>query len=123
MIAFWLAQRYGHPLVHKIINMDRIERIERLIPSGNIFWSVVFLRMALPVDILSYALGLFTEMRFLPYSIATIIGITPFAFAFAYLVVIPVTFQIIALALGVLIFYFGYLHVKRRYLKAKSEVL
>ncbi|MCP6720259.1 MAG: VTT domain-containing protein [Patescibacteria group bacterium] len=115
IIAFTLARRYGHPLVHKIVNMKKIERFENLIPPQNLFWSVVFMRVALPVDLLSYALGLFTEMRFGPYVLATVIGITPFAFVFSYLVVIPSAFQIIALVIGLIVIFLGYRHVKKKY--------
>jgi len=37
------------------------------------------LRMVLPVDILSYALGLFSNISFIRYMLATIIGVTPFS--------------------------------------------
>ena len=83
-IAFYLARRYGHPLVHRLIAMERLERLQKRLPSQIFFWSVVGLRMLLPVDILSYALALFTEMPFGQYLLATIIGITPFAFIFSY---------------------------------------
>ena len=48
------------------------------------FMSVVLLRMVLPVDVLSYALGFFSDISLWRYTTATIIGIAPFAFIFAY---------------------------------------
>ncbi len=59
LIAFAIARKYGILLVKKLISIGKIEHVQALVPEQNIFWSIVFLRMAIPVDILSYALGLF----------------------------------------------------------------
>jgi len=40
--------------------------------------------MVIPVDILSYAVGLLSSMRLIPYAVATFIGVIPFSFVFAY---------------------------------------
>jgi uncharacterized membrane protein YdjX (TVP38/TMEM64 family) len=40
--------------------------------------------MVIPVDILSYVVGLLTNMSLWKYTLATIIGITPFSFIFSY---------------------------------------
>jgi len=83
-IAFILARRYGKALVVKFVSMATVERLEARIPKEHLFWSVVFLRIVLPVDVLSYALGLFSRISEKNYVIATALGITPFAFAWAY---------------------------------------
>lgn len=104
-IAFILARKYGKKFIAKLIQMENIQRIERKLKPENIFLSVLFLRMIIPVDILSYAVGLFSEMKFAPYLVATIIGMIPFVFFFAYFAQIPFYFQIaILLALIAVIF-------------------
>ena len=108
VIAFEIARRYGVPLVKKFIHLEKIHRIEKLIPKKNIFWSIVFLRIVLPVDILSYALGLFSKISKKRYILATIIGVTPFALIFAYLGKMPIHYQIIALSIGIIIFLSGW---------------
>ncbi|TAK83545.1 MAG: hypothetical protein EPO20_18040 [Betaproteobacteria bacterium] len=40
--------------------------------------------MILPVDIVSFALGLLKELRFSTYAIGSLIGILPFAFVWSY---------------------------------------
>lgn len=40
--------------------------------------------VVVPVDILSYAVGLFVPMSYSAYLAATVLGVTPFAFVFAY---------------------------------------
>jgi len=112
MIAFGLARVYGVPLVKKIVPLEKIARVERLIPEQNIFFGVVFLRMAVPVDILSYVLGLFSYINFKKYALATLIGISPFAFVFAYIGTLPIVFQIIALVVAIFIIYIGYFTVR-----------
>lgn len=108
MIVFWLTRKYGKPLVSKMVNIVRLEEIGECIPPKKFFWSVVFLRMVFPVDILSYALGLFTTMRWPPYLLATIIGIIPFAFILSYGVALPIKYQIpaaVAVLIIIVVFY------------------
>lgn len=84
-IAFMIARRFGKPLVQKFISLEKLEAFEKRIPEKNLFWSIVLLRMTVPVDLLSYALGLFSKISYSKYFWATIIGVTPFAFIFSYI--------------------------------------
>ena len=84
LIAFWIARRYGKTLARKFVSLERLERLEAKIPRERFFWSVVLLRVIAPVDVLSYALGLFSTIKTGGYALATVIGITPFAFVWAY---------------------------------------
>ena len=118
-MAFTIARKYGVSLVKKLVPIKKIASIENRIPKKNIFWSIVFLRIVVPVDILSYALGLFSQISTKRYVLATIIGVLPFAFIFAYLGTMPFYYQIIALLIGILIFLPGLL-VAIRYDKAKN---
>jgi len=94
-LAFFIARKYGVVRVKKFVSMDKIENIERRIPDENIFWTIVLLRIIIPVDFLSYVLGLFSKIKTRDYILATIIGVTPFAFIFSYLGTIPIEYQII----------------------------
>jgi len=107
-IAFWLSRRFGVPIVKRFISLEDIYKFEEKVSIGNNFWSVLFLRMIVPVDVLSYALGLFSKIGFWSYALATVIGVMPFAFAFAYLGEVPYVYQII-LGLGFLIVVLGFL--------------
>lgn len=109
LIAFGLARKYGIPLIKKFVSLEQIAKYEKLIPEENIFWGVVFLRMAVPVDILSYVLGLFSHIKFRTYAIATLIGVSPFAFIFAYVGTLELRFQIIAFLIAMMILLIGYL--------------
>ena len=116
ILAFLIARKFGVPLIKKFISLEKIYKLEDKFSIGNNFWSVVFLRIIIPVDILSYALGLFSKIKLLPYSFATIIGITPFAFIFAYLGTVPFVYQIV-LGLTVLIIFTIWLIVEDMFRK------
>lgn len=104
-IAFWIARRFGQPVVKRFVSAPMLEKIGAYIPDQHkhLFWWVVFLRIALPVDELSYALGLFTAVPGRIYWPATILGMMPGAFFFAYLGELPVVFQIISITIGLAI--------------------
>src|SRR3989442_3639266 len=84
LVAFLIARRWGYPLVRKLTSIERVKRMKRYIPE-DLFWSVVFLRLLMPMDVLSYALGLFTDMKWHRYAFATALGVAPAAFVLAYL--------------------------------------
>lgn len=94
-VAFFLARMLGHSLVARLVGTKNLNKMERFLPQKRLFWNVVFLRMALPVDILSYALGLFTTMRFSSFTLATLIGVAPFSFVFSYAATLPVMYQLV----------------------------
>ncbi len=114
VIAFLIARKYGSPLVRKLISLEKISEIEKRIPETNLFWSIVFFRMIIPVDILSYILGLFSRIKFNTYFWATLIGISPFAFILAYLGTLPLYYQISFFITGMLILVLGYLLYKKK---------
>lgn len=96
-IAFLVARRCGSPIVARLVGSERVMILSERIPPGELFWSVVFLRLVVPVDILSYALGLFSQLSLGRYLLATVIGITPFGFFFSFAGALPFWYQIIAL--------------------------
>lgn len=112
-IAFVIARKYGVRIVRKFISLKSLYKIQKKVPHKHIFWSVVLLRLIIPVDILSYALGIFTNMKTRNYLLATIIGITPFAFVFAYLGTTHFKYQIIAFLVAFMIFLLGWLITRK----------
>ena len=94
VIVFFLSRKYGVPLIKKFISLKKINEFEKKIPKENLFIDLVLLRMIIPIDILSYALGLFSKVKFKTYALTTVIGITPFAFVFSFLGTIPIYYQI-----------------------------
>ena len=103
IIAFYLARKYGVKLVQKIINMEKIQYYENLIPKKQIFFSIIWMRIFLPVDLLSYLLGLFSRISLPLYSLATLIGVTPFGIIMSYAGSLPLTQQILFFIIGILV--------------------
>ena len=126
LIAFVLARRWGAPLVRKFVSLEKIRKFEKMIPEENIFWSIVFFRMAIPVDLLSYVLGLFSHIKFRVYALATLIGVSPLAFIFAYIGTLSFVWQILAFVIAVLVILIGYLIrniYKKLHVNSKAEVI
>ncbi|MEK7461258.1 MAG: VTT domain-containing protein [Patescibacteria group bacterium] len=100
ILAFELARAYGQPLLAKFLNLKDLGKIERFLPQGNLFWGVVGLRLIIPIDLISYALGLFTPIDRWRYNLATVIGYLPSAFAYSYAATASLGYQI---ALGAVV--------------------
>ena len=113
LIAFWLARTLGRPLVTRIVNLEKIARYERALEGKYVFWNLVFLRLVMPVDVLSYTVGFFTSIDFKIYALATLIGITPFAFVFSYASEAALPIRLGALLAVVVASFLGYLKVQR----------
>ncbi len=102
ILAFLVARKYGLPLARKFISIKSLEQIEKILPKKEhkMFLSILVLRMALPVDVLSYALGIFSPIKFKTYTAATILGVMPGAFIISYLGNLPFRYQVIILIIG-----------------------
>lgn len=94
LIAFWIARKYGSPLVSKFSSIEKAKKIQRNIPKNNLFWYLIFLRMTTPVDILSYALGLFSDISWKMYFTTTLVGIIPLTFLVAYAGTLSLRYQL-----------------------------
>ncbi|MEX0931899.1 MAG: VTT domain-containing protein [Candidatus Paceibacterota bacterium] len=83
-IAFIIARKYGRPAVRYFLSDKLLVWYQKIIPEKGEFWAIVFLRMMLPVDVLSYALGIVSTISFKKFMLATLIGIIPFSFIYTY---------------------------------------
>jgi uncharacterized membrane protein YdjX (TVP38/TMEM64 family) len=104
LIAFLIARKYGKSIVAKFVSETELQRIERIIPKKpqRAFWTIVFLRIIIPTDVLSYALGLFSKIDTWTYFLATMLGVAPSAFVFAYTGALPVKYQLLIISSSVI---------------------
>ena len=72
------------------------------------------MRIIIPVDVLSYALGIFSKIKTRTYLFATIIGIIPVVFLLAYLGTVPFEYQIVALLTTMIIIITGLIVREKR---------
>lgn len=108
VIAFLIARRFGKPIIAHFVNLEKISKYENVLGEKYLFWDLILLRAAVPVDILSYAVGLFTSIGIGAYTLATFIGIIPFAFIFSYASRAPFLMQFLFGILAITVMYFGY---------------
>jgi uncharacterized membrane protein YdjX (TVP38/TMEM64 family) len=102
LLAFLIAKKYGQPIVSKFASEESLKKIKTILPqrSEHAFWSIVLLRIIVPTDVLSYGLGLFTNVKTRTFFFATLIGEIPAAMIFAYTGTWTIKYQIIILGAG-----------------------
>lgn len=81
---FAVARLLGRQVVEKLLKGHVAALDEKI--GANGFQAVLLIRLIpnLPFDVQNYGLG-FSRVRFLPYAMATCLGIIPGSFAFVYL--------------------------------------
>jgi uncharacterized membrane protein YdjX (TVP38/TMEM64 family) len=99
LIAFSIARRWGVPIVKRLTSLDEVKPLRQYIPHDP-FWTVVVLRLFAPMDVISYAVGLFTDMSWGRYALATALGLAPSAFILAYVGRTPRAYDLIMLGVG-----------------------
>lgn len=83
-LSFALGRGARALILQRLPWMRRHADVDRLIHPQHRLASLVLLRMTFPVDVLSYALGLFSrQTSWLDNSLSTVIGAAPFALVFA----------------------------------------
>lgn len=122
VIAFWLSRRYGLRWIGHFSFVRQLRAVEEAIPRRHKFIAVLLLRAAFPVEILSYALGVFSTIRFLPYLIATVVGITPFTVLVSYASVGSIQLQVVAGVASAASFVAGAAYVAHRGVIAKATL-
>lgn len=84
LLAFTISRKFGRPFISRFISLETIDKMEQKIPEGLEIGFLLFLRVVLPADILSYALGL-TKLEWRKYVLITLIGLLPFSFFGSFL--------------------------------------
>ncbi len=79
LIAFEIARQAGRPILRHLVSLERIDSWNKHLPRSATFTSIFLLRMILPVEVPSYALGLLPNLRRSTYAAASLLGIIPLA--------------------------------------------
>lgn len=85
LCAFFVGRRYGKPFVARHVSLEKFHKYEKYLKPEMEFIAIVALRIIIPVDVLSYLLGILSKVTFRVYAGATAVGILWFSFAFAYI--------------------------------------
>ncbi|MEK6919149.1 MAG: VTT domain-containing protein [Nanoarchaeota archaeon] len=105
LLAFIIARKFGSRVVARFAPVMEVKRLESLISNKNRFWSIVVIRILLPLDILSYAFGLFSKIPFSEYALATAISIIPHALLISYIGSLDFKYQLIGASLLIIILF------------------
>jgi uncharacterized membrane protein YdjX (TVP38/TMEM64 family) len=84
LCAFVIGRSFGRPVVAHFVSLESFAQYEKHIQPEMAFVAIVALRMLLPVDVLSYLLGVLSRVSLGLYAGATALGIVWFSFSFAY---------------------------------------
>jgi uncharacterized membrane protein YdjX (TVP38/TMEM64 family) len=104
-LSFTLGRRSSAWVLRQFPSVKRHADIERLIHPHHRMLSLVLLRMTFPVDVLSYALGLFSRRTTLAESVvSTAVGSAPFAVLFALFPTLSTTAQAALFGASALVF-------------------
>jgi len=120
-IVFYIAREFGKPYLKERKILKSVYKYEDIIPDKNIFWGIVMLRVFLPFDIISYAIGLFSRVNFKNYFLATLIGLAPLSFLLAYGASISFRLQIIFMIVGIVLV-FLFIFFSRKYAGIRKKV-
>ncbi len=104
-LSVLLARRARMLVLRCFPSATRHADIDRLIHPQHRLTSLILLRMSFPVDVLSYALGLFSRHTTVTENaLTTALGAAPFALLFSHFPTLSPQFQVIVFVTSVLVF-------------------
>lgn len=105
VLAFALGRHARAPVARRFPSVTRHADIDRLIHPRYRLLSLTLLRVTFPVDVLSYALGMFSrETRASDNALSTALGAAPFAVLFAWFPTLDGPVQLLAFGGSIVVF-------------------
>jgi uncharacterized membrane protein YdjX (TVP38/TMEM64 family) len=83
-LVFQLVRLVGRPALARFVNLSQAEHLITRLPAGNLTLAIVVIRLTVPIDLVSYALGLVPGVPLTAYLVGTLLGYAPYAYLFAY---------------------------------------
>ena len=121
LVSFWIARHFGHKKIKNKAFVLRLKSYEDSIPRYYFYGLIVLFRMALPVDVVSYALGFVSGISYRAFLVTTVLGIMPMAFLFTFAATASVWIQIGAGVLATSIFIAASYLLYREYLVTEDK--
>ena len=103
IIAFILARKLGTPILEKLVSMKEIKRYHRFIPEKNLLSWVIITRIFIPIDIMSYAIAIFTKIDVKKFALGTFIGFIPITLILSFFGGIPSEAKIVLIVIGIIL--------------------
>lgn len=83
IVAFELVRFIGRPTLARFIDLSRAEQLIHRWPTGDLTLGILAIRLSVPIDLVSYALGLVPGISLRPYVVGTVLGYAPYAYLWA----------------------------------------
>ena len=104
-LSFALGRHARGWILRHFPSVTRHGEIDRLIHPRHRMGSLIMLRMTFPVDVLSYALGLFSPTTSVAdVALSTTIGAAPFALLFAFVPTLSTPLQLVVFGASTAVF-------------------
>ncbi|MHA2368620.1 MAG: TVP38/TMEM64 family protein [Candidatus Hodarchaeales archaeon] len=89
IVAFWIAQHGGRPIVEKMVDEDALQFADKLLEKYGA-WAILIGRLTpfIPFDAVSYGAGLSKGISFRAFIVPTIVGVIPRAIFYCSLGII-----------------------------------
>jgi uncharacterized membrane protein YdjX (TVP38/TMEM64 family) len=114
MIAFFIARKFRKRILKVLLSKEQEKSFRTLLPKKNLLFLIVLIRIFLPLDVGSYALGLSRRVNTKLYITALFIGVVIPAFFFAYLGGLSILYQALWISAGVILIIIFYLIFYRK---------
>ncbi len=114
LLAFGLARLFGARVLRRYISAEQLDKIGQAIPPGHLFRAVFVFRLIFPVGLASYAIGLFTRMHWLPYTLGSALGLVPYAFLLVWTSTWPLGYRLLVEIIGIALTVAGYIWIRSR---------
>lgn len=119
VISFWIARHFGFKKYKNTPLIKRIQTYEASVQRLHFYALIVLIRIALPVDVVSYALGFASSISYRVFFITTILGVSPLAFVFTFATTSTMKVQFIVISMTSLLFLTATYFVYREYKHAQ----
>ena len=104
-LSFALGRHASRLILRRFPGVQHQADIERLIHPQQRLWSLVMLRITFPVDVMSYALGMFSpRTTTVANTASTALGAAPFAVVFALFPMLSDAWQLSVFGVWLLVF-------------------
>jgi uncharacterized membrane protein YdjX (TVP38/TMEM64 family) len=114
-LAIIIARKIGRRLVVKVVPFRYIKEFGAMVPKSNILGGVTMLAiLGAPIDIVSYAVGLFTSVKPISHALALMVGAIPFIFFLTFTATLPIVYQAYIVGFMIIIWFIVYSRLKQR---------
>jgi uncharacterized membrane protein YdjX (TVP38/TMEM64 family) len=121
-LAIRISRKYGRRFLVKVLPFKVIRHFADMVPESNLVGGVTVLAMlGAPIDIVSYAIGLFTGLNVWVHTLALTLGAIPFIFFLTYTATLPIIYQTYIVGFMIIVWFVAYSRLKHRSVVQRND--